>query len=70
MLYEGRRRSAWVVGPSGLRRSSQRNSEAPERESVSMLVGVVLFLFLAGVRLWRRLNGRAKPARPLPAWAS
>jgi phospholipase D1/2 len=41
----------------------------PSVMSVSLLVGVVLFLFLAGVSLWRRLNGPAKPEGPLPARA-
>lgn len=42
----------------------------PSVMSVSMLVGVVLLLFLAGISLWRCLNGRTKPACPLPARAS
>lgn len=37
----------------------------PSVMSVSMLAGVVLFLFLAGVALWRCLNRRANPSRPL-----
>jgi len=41
----------------------------PSMMSVSLLVGVVLFLFLSGVSLWRRLNGPAKPEGPLPARA-
>ncbi len=41
----------------------------PSVMSVTMLVGVVLFLFMAGVSIWRRLNGSAKPARSFPARA-